>query len=161
MGGIETFAMEVASTCMNVPSAKATAVSALVLPASAGAGATMAESALTGPRLLLNRGRDGRRGLGTSLAAEARRLFGLRACIVGDDRGDARVHRRIIGRTSLSGQGHVAHRARHERARHIVQIDAYGRGKPHAQRVRLELIRIQENTHRHALPDLNPVPRAV
>ena len=50
MVGIETFAMEVSSTCMNVPSAKATAVSALVLPASDGAGAAMAESALTGSR---------------------------------------------------------------------------------------------------------------
>src|ERR1700722_9640167 len=122
MVGIETFAMDVSSTCMNVPSAKATAVSALVLPASAGAGATMAESALTDSRLLLDRGRDGRRALGTSLAAEARRFVGLRACIVGDDRGDARIHRRIIGRTSLSGQGHVENRARRERARHIVQI---------------------------------------
>src|ERR1700678_2184537 len=146
MVGIETFAMEVSSTCMNVPSAKATAVSALVLPASAGAGATMAESALTGSRLLLDRGRDGRRALGTSLAAETRRFVGLRACIVGDDRGDAHVHRRIIGRTGLSGSGHVAHHGRHQRARRIVQIDAYGRGKPHSQGVRLELVRIEEDT---------------
>ncbi len=32
MVGMETFAMEVSSTCMNVPKARATAVTALRLP---------------------------------------------------------------------------------------------------------------------------------
>src|SRR5580693_10276958 len=46
--GMETFAIEVSSTCMKVPSARATAVTALVAPLKLGASATMAAFALMG-----------------------------------------------------------------------------------------------------------------
>ncbi len=46
--GMDTFAIEVSSTCMKVPSARATAVTALVAPLSVGASATMAAFALMG-----------------------------------------------------------------------------------------------------------------
>jgi len=44
--GMETFAIEVSSTCMKVPNARATAVTALVAPLKVGASATMAAFAL-------------------------------------------------------------------------------------------------------------------
>ena len=50
MVGMETFAMEVSSTCMKVPNARATAVMALRPPSSAGAAPTAAAFALTGGR---------------------------------------------------------------------------------------------------------------
>ena len=109
MVGIETFAIEVSRTCMNVPSAKATAVRALVLPASAGAGATMEESALTVSRPcparvpLLARRHEGGCALGASFAAEPGGLVGFRTGVIGDDGRDARVHRGIVGRTRLPG----------------------------------------------------------
>src|SRR5580698_11256555 len=48
--GMDTFAIEVSSTCMKVPSAKATAVTALAVPESVGASRAMAGFALTGLR---------------------------------------------------------------------------------------------------------------
>src|SRR5271170_6963346 len=47
--GMDTFAIEVSSTCMKVPRARATAVTALMVPLSdGGSAATAAELALTG-----------------------------------------------------------------------------------------------------------------
>src|ERR1700683_1434224 len=48
--GMDTFAIEVSSTCMNVPRARATAVTALRVPLSVGASAAMAGFALTASR---------------------------------------------------------------------------------------------------------------
>src|ERR1700691_5438503 len=48
--GMDTFAIEVSSTCMNVPSARATAVTALMAPLKLGACATVAAFALMSQR---------------------------------------------------------------------------------------------------------------
>src|ERR1700722_16941692 len=48
--GMDTFAIEVSSTCMNVPMARATAVTALSVPVSVGGSTAMAGFALTGVR---------------------------------------------------------------------------------------------------------------
>src|ERR1700677_1136800 len=108
MVGIETLAIEVSSTCMKVPNARASAVRLLRLPPSAAGGASMAAFALTdscsrarGQQRRLRgsvrgamAGRCARAGCVTR-AAELRGLVGLRSRIVGDDGRNARIDCRI------------------------------------------------------------------
>ena len=152
--------MEVSSTCMKVPERQRHRGHGLAAPLSAGAGAAMAAFALTG-RAQATAGDAASLLRRLPLAAEPRRLVRLRAGIVRDDGRDPRIHRRIIARARLRGQRHVAHRRRHERTRGVVQIHAHRGRESDAQRMRLELLRIEQNAHRHALHDLDPVAGGV
>src|SRR3984957_5265809 len=112
--GMETFAIEVSSTCMKVPSASATAVTALVAPVSVGASATMAAFALTGPRS----GTACDLGGAAAAAAEPGGLVRLRACVVRNDLRDAGIHARVVARARLGGQRCIAeHRRRYRGTR--------------------------------------------
>src|SRR5271156_741552 len=158
--GMDTFAIEVSSTCMKVPSARATAVTALAAPLSVGASAAMAAFALMEPRSGAACDLGG--PVAAAAAAEPGGLVRLRARVIRDDLRDTRIHRRVIARARLRGQRRVAkHRRRYRRTRRVMQIDAHRGGQTDAQRVRLELLRIEENAHGNALHDLDPVARGV
>src|SRR5580692_10689549 len=158
--GMDTFAIEVSSTCMNVPRARATAVTALLAPLSVGASATVAALALMAPRSGAACDLGG--AVAAADAAEPGGLVRLRACVVRDDLRDAGIHRRVIARARLRGQRRVAeHRGHYLGTRRVVQIHAHAGGQTDAQRVRLELRRIEENAYRNALHDLDPVARGV
>src|SRR5580658_9941223 len=101
--GMDTFAIEVSSTCMKVPSARATAVTALVAPLKLGASATMAAFALMGPRS----GTASDLGGPAAAAAEPGGLVRLRARVVLNDLRDAGIHARVIPRARLRGQRRV------------------------------------------------------
>ena len=83
MVGIETLAMEVSSTCMNVPSASATAVSALRLPASAALGPRW-RNRRSRSALMAARGLDlHRRPRAAARSARALRLSRAGSCAFG------------------------------------------------------------------------------
>src|SRR5271155_3295803 len=112
--GMDTFAIEVSSTCMKVPSARATAVTALVAPLKLGASATMAAFALMGPRSGTACDLGGPAAAAVAAAAEPGGLVRLRARVVLNDLRDARIHARVIARACLRGQRRVAeHRRRY------------------------------------------------
>src|ERR1700728_2408709 len=74
---------------------------------------------------------------------------------------DARFHAGIVAQGGLYRNGHTSHLRGHQRAGSIANVHGYRRREAHAQRMRLELSRVERDAYRYALHDLDPITGSV
>src|SRR4051812_39874567 len=140
MVGSETLAMVVSSTCMKVPSARARAVTASLPPlsgASAISSATTESSGAVTSRL--------------TLAGSLGRPVG------GDDAGDQGVGLCQDGVIGPGPHGGADRGVGDGRTRLVADVDIGRDAEADAQRMGVELGRVESDAHRDALHDLDPV----
>src|SRR3954467_154379 len=144
MAGIDTLAIDVSSTFMNVASPTASDAASRA-PPSRGCVSPRSASCACAMR------RSGHRRQGRSERA-----------VRGDDLLDARVGLRIDRGEGLGlVRGRLAFGALQAAGRAVVRVDVDLHRQADLQRMRFELLRVEGNAHRHALHDLDPVAARV